>query len=401
MMIGSGSGTGKWQVSRRVDGGILLAGLRRAATCATLALLAACTVIPKQKPTPPPPPPTEVAPQANVLPTDADRHRVALLVPLSGPNAGVGEAIANATTMALLDTNAKSLRITSYDTAGGAGAAATKAVQDGNQLILGPLLSDEVQAVAAVARPARVPMITYSNDVGVADRDVFVLGQVPGQSVTRVVTFARAHGVTALGAIVPLGVYGQRVTAALSGATRSSGVRLTSVETYDRSNTSVGSAMRRVLAKGHVDAVLIADGARIALQAAPFASGARLIGTELWNGEAAIARSPAMKGAWFATVSDQRFGQFEKSYRNRFGTAPARIATIGYDSVLLTLNVARTWKPGTLFPTAKLYDPQGFIGLDGVFRFNEFGVAERAMEVREVTNGTFVTTSPAPTKLAP
>jgi branched-chain amino acid transport system substrate-binding protein len=349
-------------------------------------------------------PPAEVAPQANVLPTDADRHRVALLLPLSGPNAAVGEAISNATTMALLDTNAKSLRITSYDTAVGAGQAAAKAIQDGNQLILGPLLSDEVQLVAAVARPAHVPMITYSNDVGVADRDVFVLGQVPGQSIARVVGYARAHGVTSLGAIVPGGVYGQRVTSALGSSTRVAGVKLTSVETYDRSNTSVGSAMRRVLAKGHVDAVVIADGARIALQAAAFSSGARLIGTELWNGEAAIARSPAMKGAWFATVSDQRYGRFEKSYRSRFGTAPSRFATIGYDSVLLTLNVARTWKFGTPFPTAKLYspdDPDGFIGIDGVFRFNEFGVAERAMEVREVTNGTFVTVSPAPAKLAP
>jgi hypothetical protein len=39
-----------------------------------------------------------------VLPTDTARHRVALLVPLSGENAAVGRSIANATTMALLDT---------------------------------------------------------------------------------------------------------------------------------------------------------------------------------------------------------------------------------------------------------------------------------------------------------
>jgi hypothetical protein len=52
------------------------------------------------------PPPRETAPQENVLPSDAGRHRVALLVPLTGPNAAVGQAIANATTMALLDTNA-------------------------------------------------------------------------------------------------------------------------------------------------------------------------------------------------------------------------------------------------------------------------------------------------------
>jgi hypothetical protein len=156
-----------------------------------------------------------------------------------------------------------------------------------------------------------------------------------------------------------------------------------------------------VLAKGPVDALLIGDSGRIALMAAPAAAGAKLLGTELWNGDASIARSPAMRGAWFAAVSDSRFGRFEQSYRTRFGAAPSRLATLGYDSVLLTLNVARGWKPGTLFPTAKLYTRDGFVGLDGVFRFEPNGVAERAMEVREVSAGTFVTASPAPAKFAP
>jgi ABC-type branched-subunit amino acid transport system substrate-binding protein len=366
-----------------------------------LALLAGCAVIPKPVAPPPPPPPVETAPDANVLPTDADRHRVALLVPMTGTNAAIGQAIANAATMALLDTNAQNIRITTYDTAAGPGLAANKAILDGNRLILGPLMADEVIAVASVARPAKVPMITYSNDPGVADRDVFVLGQVPGQAVTRVVGFAHDHGVQTVGAIIPTGAYGQRVATALSLSARSFGVTIGAIESYDRSNTSVSSAVRRVLAKGAVDALLIADSGRIALQAAPAANGTRLIGTELWNGDASIARSPAMRGAWFAAVSDKRFGQFEQSYHTRFGASPSRLATLGYDSVLLTLNVARSWKPGTLFPTAKLYGSDGFIGLDGVFRFEANGVAERAMEVREVGAGTFLTASPAPAKFTP
>jgi len=388
MMIGSGTAAG--------------GSLRRWVMSVALALLAGCTVIPKSvAPPPPPPKPVEVAPDANVLPTDADRHRVALLVPMTGPNAAVGQGIANATTMALLDTNAQNVRITTYDTALGAGLAANKAILDGNRLILGPLLADEVVAVASVARPAKVPMITYSNDANVADRDVFVLGQVPAQAIARVVGFAQDKGIKTIGAIIPTGAYGQRVSAALTLAARSRGIAVTAIEAYDRSNTSVSSAVRRVLVKGPVDALLIGDSGRIALMAAPAAAGTRLLGTELWNGDAGIAKSAAMRGAWFAAVSDKRFGQFEQSYRTRFGAAPSRLATLGYDSVLLTLNVARGWKPGTLFPTAKLYGRDGFIGLDGVFRFEANGVAERAMEVREVDAGTFLTASPAPAKFNP
>lgn len=375
--------------------------MRRTVVLAGLSLLAGCAVVPKPTVQAPAQKPAETAPQANVLPSDTDRHRIALLVPMTGSNAAIGQAIANATTMALLDTNAQNLRITTYDTANGAGIAANKAIADGARLILGPLTAEDVTAVAAVARPAHVPMITYSNDADTAARDVFVFGQVPGQSVARVIGYARAHGVTAVGAIIPTGVYGQRVAAALSGAARTANVRVTDIETYERTNTSVGSAVRRVKAKGQVDAILIADGARIAAFAAPFANGMRLLGTELWAGEGTVARSASLRGSWFAAISDKRFGQFETSYRNRFAANPPRIATLGYDSVLLTLNVARDWKAGTVFPTGRLYDPQGFIGLDGVFRFNEFGIAERAMEVREVGAGTFTTVSPAPAHFQP
>ena len=104
---------------------------RRWVVTGTLALLAGCTVIPKG--TAPIAEPTEKAPDANVLPTDAGRHRVALLVPMTGPNAAVGQSIANAATMAVLDTNAANLRITTYDTATGAGGAASRAIADGNK----------------------------------------------------------------------------------------------------------------------------------------------------------------------------------------------------------------------------------------------------------------------------
>jgi len=370
--------------------------MRRAMGMGIMALLSACAVVPKPAPVAPVQKPVEAAPMANVLPSDGDRHRVALLVPMTGSNATVGQAIANATTKALLDTNAQNLRITTYDTANGAGPAAARAIADGNKLILGPLNAEDVTAVVSVARPAHVPMITFSNDADVAARDVFVFGEVPGQSVARVIAYARAHGVTAIGAIIPTGTYGQRVASGLAAAARANSVRVTDVELYERTNTSAGSAIRRVKAKGQVDAILIADNARIATYAAPFANGVRLLGTELWAGDPAIAKSKALDGAWFATVSDTRFGLFERSYRSRFGSSPPPIATLGYDAVLLTLNVARGWKDAALFPTAKLYDPQGFIGIDGVFRFNEFGIAERALEVREVHGGTFVKVSPAP-----
>ena len=374
---------------------------RKFVTVATIALLAACKAVPGGKPAPPPPPPDQ--PTADVLPADVGRHRVALLVPLSGANSAAGQSIANATTMALLDTNAQNLRITSYDTTAGAGAAAARAIAEGNGLILGPLMSEDIPAVAAAARAAKVPVISYSNDEQRAARDVLIMGNLPSQSVARTVAYARAQGASRYAALVPVGEYGQRSSAALIASVREQGGTVAVMESYDRTAASLTAAARRLRAKGGYDAVLIADGGRMSVQAAPILKAgpggtARILGSELWSGESVVTATPALAGAWYSAVSDSRWRQFTDSYRNRFGNPPYRIATLGYDSVLLTLRIARDWKPRTPFPTARLFDRDGFLGLDGVFRFRANGAIQRALEVRQVRAGGVDVVSAAPAK---
>lgn len=373
--------------------------LRSAALAVTTLFLAACAVVPKA---PPPTAPVEQQPEAGVLPSDDGRHRVALLVPLTGSNADVGKSIANATTMAILDTNAANLRITSYDTALGAAEAARHAVNDGNKLILGPLLGGDTAAVLSAARPAGVPLISFSNDATTAARDVFIMGHIPDQSIARTIAYARGRGSVRFAALVPNGDYGARVETALSAAVINAGGQLASVQHYDRGNTSITQAARHLASEGGYDTVLIAEGARLSVLAAQtFAEAAskpRLLGTELWAGESRITETAALNGAWFSAVSDARYKRFSDSYASRFGTAPFRISTLGYDAVLLTLKIARNWTPGKPFPTLSLKDKGGFLGLDGPFRFNANGVGERAMEVREVRNGAVSVVSPAPAR---
>lgn len=366
----------------------------------TAALLGACQIIPKApRPAPPVAAPTP-PPGTGTLPVDRQRHRIALLVPMTGTNAAVGQSLANATTMALLDTNANNLRITTYDTAPGAAGAARRAVADGNRLILGPLMGEDIAAVAGEARGARVPLVSFSNDSNRAAADAFVMGQMPEQSIARSVQHLRAKGAASFAILAPAGEYGQRAEAALKAAVARHGGRFAGAESYARGNTSVVSAAQRLKARGGFDSVLIADGARISAQAAAQlrTGGTRLFGTELWSGDAAIARSPALAGAVFSAVGDTRYKRFGDSYQARFGARPYRLATLGYDAVLLTLRVARDWQPGRPFPTDQLRDAGGFIGLDGAFRFGRTGVVERAMEVREVRGGAVTVVDPAPAR---
>lgn len=376
--------------------------LRGLGVAAMAGLLAACQVVPKSNGPATPPPPTN--PDDNVgpgLPTDTDRHRVALLVPQTGPNADVGTAIANATTLALLDSRTERVRITTYDTALGAAAAARQAVADGNKLILGPLLSEDVTAVAPIARDAKVPVLSFSNDSGVAGNGVFIMGFVPGQSVERVVAFSRAKGHQRFGALVPKNVYGDRSAAAFRAAVSQAGGTLVAVESYDRSATALTGAARRLANAGAMDAVLIADSGGNAIRAVPViktTGNKQILGTELWNTDAALGSNAVMRGSWFASVSDGLYGQLATKYRTRFGKAPYRLASLGYDSVLLTVRIARDWKPGTNFPANRLLAADGFGGIDGIFRFSNRGIAERALEVSEIGAGGFRVVDPAPTK---
>ena len=383
----------------------LKTGWRWLAMVAAGLVLAGCQVIPKAPDvtTDPVVVDPDDTPIDTALPMDDQRHRVALLVPLTGENGRVGQSIANATTMALLDTSADNLRITTYDTATDARAAAKQAIADGNKLILGPLLSESVPQVVAEARPARVPVISFSNDERVASPDVFVMGHLPGQSILRSIEYAKSNGAASVAAIVPDGEYGRRAELALTSAMRENGLALAGIERFDRGNTSIVSASERLRQRGGFDTVLIADGARLFIQSAnvlrPGGRGTtQLIGTELLSGESSITQAGSMRGTWFSAVSDARFKRFADSYDTRFGSQPFRIATLGYDSVLLALRVARDWKVGTSFPTGKLYADDGFLGLDGAFRFKANGVVERAMEVREVRAGEVIVVDPAPAK---
>ncbi len=355
---------------------------RRSFLCTALAatLLAGCA--------------TGNRPAQNVLPKV---NRVAVLVPLSGPDAAVGQALERSARLALLDSGSNAFQISVYDTVeGGAGAAAARAIAGGHGLILGPLRSEEVQAVTPLAQRARVPVISFSNDRDAAAPGTYVLGFTPTQAIERVVAQAASGGARRFVAVVPTSTYGQRSVQALVAAVQRIGGQVTAVESYAAPDQARAAARR--LGNRPYDAVLLADSGRVAALAAPaIRSGARILGTELWAA-GNLGATPRLRGAWYAAPAQGRWGQFVQRYRARYGgEAPPRIASLGYDAVLLSVRAARTWQPGRRFPLGAIDDPEGFVGVDGVFRFRSDNVAQRAFEIRSVTAGGSTVISPAPT----
>ena len=370
---------------RQARRAFLLSGL-----AATL-MLAGCQTGPRG----PRPGPGPVIP---VKPIDAQRNLVAVIVPLTGADGAVGTSIANAANLALLDSGDKSIRVTIYDSAGpgGAAGAATRAIAEGNKLFLGPLLAEDVRAAAPVARRAGVPIVAFSNDESVAGNGVYIMGFTPDQSIDRVVGHARAKGMSRFGVMVPNGLYGQRASQAMIGAVRRHGGRIVGLEQFNRSPVAVRAAATRLKAKGPFDAVLIGDAGRIAAVAAPvLPRAAKFLGTELWASDRTLGRTAALRGAWYAAAPDARFNQLATRYRARYGKTPYRLASLGYDAVLLAVRSSKNWRVGRPFPAATLIASDGFAGVDGNFRFGRDGIAERLLEVRQVGAGGATTVSAA------
>jgi branched-chain amino acid transport system substrate-binding protein len=350
-------------------------------------LLAACQTRAPYRPLPSPLEP----------PRTGARHAVALIVPLSGEDGPIGTSIGNAARLALLDAGNNTIDLNVYDSnQGGAAAVTARAIGEGNRLILGPLLAEDVRAAAPVARRARVPVIAFSNDESVAGDGVYILGLTPRQSIGRVVNYARARGAMRFSALVPTGIYGQRASQALIASLQASSGSLAAIETFDRTAASVRTAANALNKKGKTDAVLIADSSRIAAQAAAaLRPGSRLLGTELWANDRTIGATARLRGGWYAAAPDARFDQLVTRYRARYGKTPYRLGSLGYDAVLLTVRAARGWPAGRPFPQRLLTDKDGFAGVDGIFRFDRNGVAERSLEVREVTAAGTKVVSPA------
>ena len=386
------------------------------------------------------PPPTGLALRA---PGDGGPVRAAILLPLSGPNAALGQALLRAAQMALFEVGDEHFVLLPRDTEGqpeGAVHAAEQALADGAELILGPVFSAEVQAAAQVTRSRNVPMIAFSTDREAAGNGVFLMGFMPDQQVIRVMTYAARQGMQRFAALIPDTPYGLAVAAAIRRGTRELGVSFDHHESYAGNITDFTDPVRRIASferrksqlaqqrreleaqkdevaqqaldrlKGQetagdlgYDALMIAEGGdrlRNIGALLPFYDidprSVRFLGTGLWD-DPNVGREQALVGGWFAGPSPGDFEAFRNRYRQQFGTADVlpRIGTLAYDATALAAVLARS-EVRANYSEETLTNPSGFAGVDGIFRFGADGIAERGLAVIEVQRNGLRVISPSP-----
>jgi ABC-type branched-subunit amino acid transport system substrate-binding protein len=333
--------------------------------------------------------------------------KVGFILPLTATgNAGVAAlSMRNAAEMALAEFNVSDLQLLVKDDAGtaqGAQQAAQQALDEGAEIILGPLFAHSVAAVGQVARARNIPVIAFSTDANVAARGVHLLSFLPESDVDRIVSYAMAQGKRSFVAAMPDNAYGTVVEAAFKQTVARRGGRLAALERYPAGAGQIQTQVRSIVqASSRADAIFIPDGAESVTKVVQALVAARLdtrrvqlLGSGLWE-DPQIFSSQVMDGAWYAGPDATGFRNFSGRYRTRYGQDPARTASLAYDAVALVAALSKT-QGSRRFAEDVLTNASGFTGIDGLFRFRRDGTNQRGLAVMRVTPTGGQIISPAP-----
>jgi ABC-type branched-subunit amino acid transport system substrate-binding protein len=345
------------------------------------------------------------APQAPEQPTAAPQTvKVGLLLPLSAgiQMSLVAKGLQQAAELSLFERNISGLQLVVRDdkgTAEGAAAATTELLADGAELLLGPLLSTSVKAVAPIARRARVPVIAFSNDAGVGGDGVHLLSFFPAAEVARATSYAIGKGRMHLAALIPQDTLGQDTEPAFRRAVEAGGARLALVEHYPVDMSGVIDSAKRVIdamrssaeTESPIDAVFLPSSSdnvprlvAMLRHNALDTSKVKLIVTGGWDNPAAL-REAKVHGAWLAGPDPGGWRELAARFAKAHQAMPPRLASLVYDAVSVAAAFASQPRDQR-YIAGNLTRPSGFAGIDGPFRLTSAGPVERSLAMFEVTS---------------
>jgi ABC-type branched-subunit amino acid transport system substrate-binding protein len=353
---------------------------------------------------------------SNAAPTGtaiSEPVRVAILVPESGPNGALGQAISQAAQLAVFDLHENNFQLIPKDTGGtpqGAAKAVDEAAREGAKLILGPVFSGEVEAAKAQARNYGLTVIGFTTDWRVAGGNAYVMGVLPFGQAQLMADFAVSKGLKRIAIIATRDTYGDAVLQSFQSEAQRAGIASQAVIRIAPDGSDAASAVAQLTAGATngaaFDGIFLPVGGTalhsLASALKSYGLGSdrvTYLGTGLWD-DASVTTDPNLAGGYYAAPSPQVRTAFERNYQRIYGTLPPRLASIGYDAAALAIVIARSEaKAGqrTTFDNAALTNPNGFSGVDGIFRFRSDGLAERGMAVLQIVpGGRIAIAEPAP-----
>ena len=313
------------------------------------------------------------------------RSRIALLLPLSGPQAPLGGAMQQAAELALFERGGRGVDFLPMDTGGtasGAAAAARRAASDGARVIVGPLTAAETSAASGPARAARIPILAFTNDAAQSGPGVWAMGVTPAQQVRRAMGSAMSAGAQRFALAAPDDAFGRALSVAMRSVAAEWGLPDPILVMHgQRANpASVAQELAQRGASG-IDALMLGSTGEQARQVAAALAPAglaspppRILGHALWGLDAGLGQEPALHGAVFAAPDPSSRQRFDARYEGAFGERPPRLAGVAYDAAGVAARVVLTPRGQAGPNTGEVFD-----GVDGPVRLQPEGRVQRGL----------------------
>lgn len=379
------------------------------------------------------------------IPND-ENFRVGMLLPLSGEAAKYGQGLKNAALMALDDVNNDNLILQFYDTqssSSGARVAAENAIDQNVRLIIGPLMSSSVNAIKDETTYKNIPVLAFSTDEKVLEAQVYSLGLLIDNQINRIITYAAEHNRSKFALLLPDNKTGIAIAKAALIAAQNNNVRITRISFYRPETTDFTESVKnltdykirnarlkkvkgllanpakngsvnaqkalkrldRIQALGDVDfdAVLISEsGSRLKSAFAMFgyydvyAPKVQFLGTSIWE-NTDLSKETMAKGAWYPALSRVHSEYFSNKYSEIFGEKPFSLFSLAYDAVALSSSLSNKTEVNL---NNALTAPEGYVGINGMFRLFSNGTNEHSLDIVEVTENGDQVINPAPKKFS-
>lgn len=317
---------------------------------------------------------------------------VGVLLPLSGKASNIGQGLQNAMFMALDDLKDNKIILKFYDTKGtsiGASQAAEKAINNGAKLILGPLMSDEVQATARVALAEDIPVISFTTSPQVLQKGIYSIGLLNAEQIDRIISFAKINNRTRFALLLPDNNGGLNILKSAMMSALANNISIVKVGFYSPESVDFTSIIKELsISPDDVDAVLIADGGnRLKSIASMFAYNDVLYPDVLFLGTAAwdntnLSKETMLYHGVYPMVSKKYGDYFADKYRNTFDEQAKTVYSFAYDGVLLASSLAEKCRTDL---EACIVSKNGFNGVNGYFRILPTGQTYHSLDVLEVT----------------
>lgn len=337
---------------------------------------------------------------------------VALLVP-AGSGVESDEFLAlnfeNAARMAATDLGEIEIDLRVYNTGAlpeQAAAMATRAVNEGAKVIIGPLYAEAANAAGLAVANRGVNVLAFSNNSAIAGGNVFVLGATFQNTADRLARYAVANGDFNIAVVHADDIAGQVGRDAIMRAVTFAGGNVAGVTSYPLSQQGVVNSARAIVEstrENAADAIFMTAGvnsdlpilATVLPENGIDTEETQLIGLTRWDSLPQMLALPGLQGGLFAMPDTAVAARFEARYAATYGTTPHPLAGLAYDGIAAIGALAAAGNDDALTRGA-LTQPQGFEGTQGIFRLNPDGTNTRGLAVATIENNQVLVLEPAP-----